>query len=220
MKLKKQNAALLLVDIQQGMNEEAYYGGNRNNRDAEANAQRLLSEWRARSLPVFHVQHSSQNEASPLHSSRPGFKIKDEVKPRPDEPVLVKKVNSAFIGTDLKQRLDEADIHTLVIVGLTTNHCVSTTARMAGNYGYRVILVSDATATFDRVGIHGEVYDAETVHLTSLASLNEEFAEVMSTERILEVINDEESREGAISDLEEAVDRILEERKVNGEVSD
>ena len=185
MALREQNPALLVIDVQKGMNEEAYYGGNRNNRGAEANMQRILEQWRALGLPVFHIQHSSQNLASPLHSSRPGFEIKDEVKPLSNEPVIVKNVNSAFIGTNLKEQLDEVKIDTLVIVGLTTNHCVSTTTRMAGNYGYNTILISDATAAFDSVGIHGERYDAETIHATSLASLNGEFADIMSTERLL-----------------------------------
>ena len=185
MTLKDQNPALLLIDIQKGMNEEAYYGGHRNNRNAEVNAQRILEQWRGLGLPVFHIQHRSQNPESPLHPSRPGFEIKEEVKPQRGEPVVVKEVNSAFIGTDLKEQLDLAGIRTLVIVGLTTNHCVSTTTRMAGNYGYKVILVSNATAAFDSTGIHGEKYDAETVHLISLASLNGEFAEVVDTEKLL-----------------------------------
>ena len=185
MLLEDKKTALLLIDIQQGMNDEAYYGGNRNNRDAEVNAQRILERWRDQSLPVFHVQHSSQHPDSPLHQSSPGFAFKEEVNPHAEESVIVKQVNSAFIGTDLKEQLDRAGIHTLVIVGLTTNHCVSTTARMAGNYGYRIILISDATATFDRVGIRGERYDAETIHLTSLASLNDEFATVVDTETLL-----------------------------------
>ena len=183
--LKDQNPALLIVDVQKGMNEEAYYGGNRNNRGAEANMRLILERWRTRRWPVFHIQHSSQNPESPLHASRPGFEIKDEVSPQVGETVIVKSVNSAFIGTDLKKRLDEAKINTLVIVGLTTNHCVSTTTRMAGNYGYQTFLVSDATATFDSVGIRGEKYDAETIHLTSLASLNREFAEVVDAETLL-----------------------------------
>ena len=188
MTFKDQHPALLLIDLQKGLDDEAYYGGNRNNRNAEANARRILQRWRAWGLPIFHVQHSSQNLASPLHQSRRGFAIKDEVKPAPGEPVLVKKVNSAFIGTDLKEALDTAGITTLVIVGLTTNHCVSTTTRMAGNYGYQTILVSDATAAFDCVGINGEKYNAETIHLTSLASLNHEFAEVVDTEGLLDVL--------------------------------
>ena len=213
MKLRHQNPALLLIDLQKGLDHQAYYGGNRNNPDAESNARRILERWRELNLPVFHVQHSSQNPASPLHASKPGFAIKEEVKPVTGEPVLVKNVNSAFIGTDLKERLDEAGIDTLIIVGLTTNHCVSTTVRMAGNYGYQTILISDATAAFDTVGINGEKYDAETIHLTSLASLNHEFATVVDTEDLLNIIAYEESRHEPVFDFEDTINEILKERK-------
>lgn len=185
MKLRDKNPALLLIDIQKGMDEEAYWGGNRNNRDAEIKCAQILQQWRALNLPIFHVQHSSQNPKSKLHHTHPGFEIKEEVKPIDGEPVIVKNVNSAFIGTDLKERLDQVRITTLVIVGLTTNHCVSTTTRMAGNYGYETILIADATATFDRIGINGEKYSSEVIHLTTLASLQEEFATVMTTEKLL-----------------------------------
>lgn len=185
MQLKNGKSALLLIDIQKGLKDESYYGGNRNNSGAEANARRILDKWRELSLPIFHVQHSSQNTESPLHASKPGFALQEIVQPWPGEPVLIKHVNSAFIDTNLKEQLDQLGIKTLVIVGLTTNHCVSTTARMAGNYGYETILIADATATFDRMGINGEKYDAETIHQISLASLNDEFAEVVDTETLI-----------------------------------
>ena len=100
------------------------------------------------------------------------------------EPLFTKNVNSAFIGTDLEDLLRKQGIEQLVVVGLTTNHCVSTSVRMAANLGFEVILISDATATFDRVGLNGEVFPATLVHETSLASLHEEFAIVLDTETL------------------------------------
>jgi nicotinamidase-related amidase len=91
-------------------------------------------------------------------------------------------VNSAFIGTNLKELLDNEKITKLVIVGLTTDHCVSTTARMAGNFGFDTFLVSDATATFNKKGIDGQNFSAELIHETALASLNGEFATVVTTD--------------------------------------
>ncbi|MGB5819449.1 MAG: cysteine hydrolase family protein [Saonia sp.] len=191
MHLKDKKPALLLIDIQKGMTgaeNNAYWGGNRNNPDAELKCKTILEKWRELQLPIFHIRHSSQNPDSKLHASHEGFTFNPLVTPKEGEPIITKHVNSAFIGTDLKERLDKANIDTVVIIGLTTNHCVSTTTRMAGNFGYHTYLISDATATFDRKGIHGETYDAETVHLTTLASLNEEFATILDTQGLLGLV--------------------------------
>ena len=185
MNLRDKNPALILVDVQQAFQDYDYWGGNRNNPDAERVCGQLLARWRSLNLPRFHIRHSSTNEQSPLHASHAGFTFSEHVTPASGEPVVTKQVNSAFIGTDLPTRLEEQNITTLVIVGITTNHCVSTTTRMAGNLGYDTYLISDATAAFDRVGIHGEHYGAETIHLTALASLNEEFATVWNAATLL-----------------------------------
>ncbi|MDO6433660.1 cysteine hydrolase family protein [Flavitalea sp. BT771] len=174
--------ALILVDIQKGFDNIEYWGGQRNNPDAEENASHILELWREIDLPLFHIQHCSSNTGSLLHETNDGNAFKDLVKPIGREPIIKKKVNSAFIGTDLKQRLDRLKIKKLVIIGLTTDHCISTTTRMAGNFGFDTFLVSDATATFNKKGIDGKYYSAELIHATALASLNEEFAKVVTTE--------------------------------------
>ena len=174
--------ALILIDIQKGFDNIEYWGGQRNNADAEENASELLHLWRARGFPVFHIQHCSSIPTSLLNATHSGNEFKDLVKPVNNEPIIRKNVNSAFIGTDLKERLDSAKITKLVIVGLTTDHCVSTTTRMAGNFGYDTFLVSDATATFNKKGMDGQNYAAELIHETALASLNGEFATVVTTD--------------------------------------
>ncbi|REC63566.1 cysteine hydrolase [Chryseobacterium pennae] len=186
MKLRDKKPALLLIDIQKGFLDENYWGGNRNNKDAEKISRKILERWRELNLPVFHVRHSSVNPQSKLHESDPGFEFNDNVLPQNEECIITKNVNSAFIGTDLKEKLDFQKINTVVILGITTNHCVSTTTRMAGNFGYETYVISDATAAFDRIGIQGEKYDAELVHLMALANLNEEFATVLNSEELFE----------------------------------
>lgn len=177
--------ALLLVDIQQGFEDQAYWGGERNHPYAEKNAARLLEVWRSHGFPVIHVKHNSVLPQSPLASGKVGNEIQTVVQPKEGEPVIGKTVNSAFIGTGLEQRLHDEGIRQLVVVGLTTDQCVSTTVRMAGNLGFDTYVVNDATATFPKTGFDGKHYSAETIHETALASLNEEFATVLNTEDII-----------------------------------
>jgi nicotinamidase-related amidase len=186
---KSDRPALILIDIQKGFDDLAYWGGERNNPNAENNAGILLEIWRDSQLPIFHIQHCSSNPNSLLSELNAGNEFKEIVKPTPGETIIKKNVNSAFIGTDLKQQLDEQKINKLVIVGLTTDHCVSTTTRMAGNFGFETFVVSDATATFNKKGINNQHYSATLIHETALASLNGEFATVVTTAFLKQMIN-------------------------------
>ena len=176
-------AALLLIDVQQGLDDPRL--GARNNPDAEQRIADLLAAWRASGRPVIHVQHSSLEPHSTLREDAPGHAFKVEALPMGDEPVFRKHVNSAFIGTDLEAHLRAHDIETLVVVGITTDHCVSSTARMAGNLGFTVTVVEDATATFERRGPDGTHYSADLMHRVALASLHGEIATIRSARDIL-----------------------------------
>ena len=176
-------AALLLIDVQQGLDDPRW--GTRNNPDAEQRIADLLAAWRATAQPVIHVQHSSLEPRSPLREDAPGHAFKVEALPMAGEPVFHKHVNSAFIGTDLEAHLRANGIESLVVVGITTDHCVSTTARMAGNLGFAVTVVEDATATFERRGPDGTHYSADLMHRVALASLHGEFATVRKAQDIL-----------------------------------
>lgn len=176
-------AALLVVDVQRGFDDPIW--GPRNNPEAEANIARIVSAWRETGRLLFHILHDSTSPNSPLRPGQPGNLPKPEVEPREDEQVYRKTVNSAFIGTSLEADLREAGLETLIVVGLTTNHCVSTTVRMAGNLGFATYVVHDATATFDRLGIDGRVRPAAEVHLAALSDLQDEFAAVTISEVVI-----------------------------------
>ena len=178
--------ALLSIDVQKGFDDPIW--GVRNNPDAETKIASLISQWRNKGLPVIHIQHCSIEPNSPLRPGLLGNEFKDEARPLPGEKVFAKTVNSAFIGTRLEKHLRENYIESLVVVGLTTDHCVSTSTRMAGNLGFNVTLVSDATATFDREGEDGTHYLADQIHKIHLASLNGEFCTVLTTNEVLSEI--------------------------------
>lgn len=177
---------LILIDIQAGFDNPVW--GERNNSMAEERAGALLRSWREKGLPIVHIKHVSTTPGSPL--SGIGTEFKAEVKPLPEEIVIEKSVNSAFIGTSLEAHLKEIGATDLTICGLTTPHCVSTTTRMAANMGYKVRLVADACAAFtsnaDVSFDDGPALTAEEIHRSALAHLHGEFAHVCLSAEILQ----------------------------------
>lgn len=176
-------AALLVVDMQLGFDDPAW--GDRNNPAAEANVAALLAAWRAAAAPVIHVHHDSPEASGLMRRGTPGNAPKPEAQPLGSERIYRKRVNSAFIGTDLEADLRRLGVEVLAIVGLTTNHCISTTARMAGNLGFDTFVVADATAAFARFGLDGRVRPADEVHDAALSDLQDEFAQVVDTPAVL-----------------------------------
>lgn len=174
---------LVLIDVQQAFDDPSW--GERNNPEAEANISRILHTWREHNWPIVHIKHDSTNAASPLHPSHPGNKFKAIAEPQSGEPVMIKHVNSAFIGTNLETYMRDSQHEKIVLIGLTTDHCVSTTARMAANLGFEVTVVADATATFGRKSYDGTAYTAQQMHDSALASLHEEFAKIVTTQQLL-----------------------------------
>lgn len=177
--------ALIVVDVQKAFDERDATGAPRNNPDAIARIAELLAAFRAKGAMVVHVRHASLNPRSRFRPEMPGFAVKDEAREQPGELVLVKRANAAFIGTDLEARLRDKGIGHVVVVGAMTNHCVETTARMAGNLGFDTNLVRDATWTYDLEGLDGARFPAEQVHAMTLANLKGEFAEIVTASDVL-----------------------------------
>lgn len=169
--------------MQMGFDDASW--GARNNPNAEACVELLIETWRDAVAPVVHVHHHSTAATGFFRPGTRGSEPKPQAIPREGEAVYHKHVNSAFIGTSLESDLRKAGIGNLVIVGLTTNHCVSTTVRMAGNLGFETYVVADATATFDRAGADGRLRSADEVHNAALGDLHGEFAEVVDSKTVI-----------------------------------
>ena len=170
--------ALLLIDVQVGVDVLSHWGGSngrRNNPDAEAKMSQLLAAWRNAKLQVAFTRHDSRESASPLKFSLPTGAQKPGFEPAAGEIVVEKDVNSGFIGTDLEIQLRRAKISRLAIVGFFTNFCVETTTRMAGNLGFDTYLIEDCCSASNRIGPDGVDRDPELVHAMTVANLHGEF---------------------------------------------
>lgn len=181
-----QKVALLVIDMQMGFDDPTW--GARNNPTAEANVAALLAVWRAAAAPVIHVHHDSPDPKGLLRRGTEGHASKPEAQPLRNEKLYRKRVNNAFLGTDLEADLRALGVEALAIVGLTTNHCISTTARMAGNLGFDTFVVADATAAFARADLNGRVRQADEVHDAALSDLQDEFAQVVDTRAVLAAV--------------------------------
>jgi nicotinamidase-related amidase len=177
--------ALMLIDVQKGIDESDHWGGNRNNLSAEENIALLLKHWRARKFPIIIIQHCSTSPASPFFPGKPGNDLKDFVEPIIGEPTFRKSTANAFVGTFLQRHLAEQKISSLVITGFVTNNSVEATARMAGDIGFKTTVVSDACACFDKKGMDGTIHPSALVHDLSLANLKGEYATILSTQEVL-----------------------------------
>lgn len=191
------DTALVLIDCQVGVDVLRHWGGptgRRNNPDAESHMLRLLAGWRERGLPVAFTRHDSREAASPLKLSLPTGAQKPGFEPRDGEIVVIKDVNSGFVGTSLEVDLRRRGIQRLVAVGFFTNFCVETTVRMAGNLGFDTYLVPDACAASNRVGPDGTDYDPELVHAMTVANLHGEFCTAISPGDALSLLDADSPR--------------------------
>lgn len=177
------NQALIVIDVQEAFDDPRM--GKRNNPGCEDNIRSLLKYWRENNWPIVLVRHDSINPGSPLAPGNPGNALKPGIE-GPHDLFITKHTNSAFYGEpSLDVWLRKKGIKDVVICGITTDHCCSTTARMSDNLGYDVTVVEDAMHTHDRTSPSGETIAADEVHRVNIASLSEEFARVVRTKDLL-----------------------------------
>ncbi len=175
--------ALLIIDMQKGMASPA--AGERNNPDAEHNIAGLLQRWRETGAAVVHVRHISRKPGSLFWPGQPGAEFQDQLAPLAGAHVVEKNVTDAFINTGLERWLRVRGIDKLVIVGVSTNNSVESTARSAGNLGFHTTVVADATFAFGKVDYAGTRRTPAEVHAMALANLNVEYATIATSAQVL-----------------------------------
>lgn len=177
------DTVLIPIDVQRAFDDASW--GRRNNPQMEQHGLRLLTAWRSAGLPIVHVKHNSTEPRSTLRPGQAGNDFKPGFAPHAGEALIEKAVNAAFIGTTLEADLRARGIGHIVLFGLTTDMCVSTTARVGANLGFAVMVAGDACATFDQRAPDGEPVSAELLHRAHLTTLNTEFARVRNCDEII-----------------------------------
>ena len=177
------NTALILIDIQND-----YFPGGAFALEqpelATEKAVQLLRLFREQQCPIVHIQHENLKPELPfmLPGSK-GQSIHPSVQPLINEKCFIKHYPNAFWNTELEQYLKDHSITCLVIAGMMTHMCVSSTIRSAMERGFEVTVIKDACAT-RALELDGIEISAETVHRTSLAELTM-IAQVQSTDAFL-----------------------------------
>ncbi|GGB97645.1 cysteine hydrolase family protein [Pseudoduganella buxea] len=184
--------ALLLIDMQNGMADPA--AGDRNNPMAEDNMAALLAAWRAADAPVVHVRHISRTPGSPFWPGQPGVEFQPRFEPLTHAHVVEKNVPDCFINTGLERWLHVRGITRLVIVGVSTNNSVESSARTAGNLGFATQVVADATFAFARRDYAGNARSADDVHAMALSNLDGEYAQVLDTAAVLAQLEEDRAK--------------------------
>ncbi len=179
--------ALILVDIQ----NDYFSGGKMPLEGVEAasiNASRLLSRFRERGLPVFHIRHLSiRSGAGFFLPDTSGSEIHPLVAPMADETVIVKHFPNSFRETSLLGRLHEAGVAALVVCGAMSHMCIDATVRAACDLGFQCRVAQDACAT-RALAFGPEAVPATKVHAAFMAALSAAYAEVLSTEALIQKI--------------------------------
>lgn len=182
--MNQPHPCLIIIDMQKCMANPA--AGSRNNPQAEDNIARLLRAWRAAAAPVVHVRHISRAPTSLFAPGQPGAEFQDALQPLAHEHVLEKNVPDAFANTALERWLRVRGLNELVIVGVSTNNSVESSARTAGNLGFQTVVVSDATYAYAMRDYAGALRSADEVHAMALANLMSDYAAIKDTRGVLE----------------------------------
>jgi nicotinamidase-related amidase len=175
---------LVLVDFQ----NDYFHGGKMELvgiKQAAANAQLLLNQFRMAKLPVVHIQHiSARPDATFFLPETEGAKIHHLVAPLAEEVVVIKHFPNSFRHTSLLELLKGQGTYDLVICGAMSHMCIDSTTRAAFDHGFTCTVADDACATKDLV-FKGKTVKAADVQASFMAALSVPYAEVIPTKNII-----------------------------------
>src|SRR3989442_2533328 len=150
----------------------------------EKNVTALIEAYRAAHLPIVFFLHTDKDEGFARDSR--SFKLMDFLKPRADEPVMVKNTRNCFTSTTLQPYLIEKGVRRVAIAGIQTEQCCETTARIAADFGYAVDFVTEATMTFPIPNWDkpGEELGVEAIRERTEYALRRRFARITTVNQL------------------------------------
>ncbi|GGH82545.1 ureidoacrylate peracid hydrolase [Pullulanibacillus pueri] len=187
--LNPEEAALILVDIQNDFCHEAGACANRGSDVTDAQAiipqvQKLITEARKMNVPVIFIQMTlDENTVSEAWKTRLSLQKPSQdplgivkkyswgtefykLEPQAEDIIVEKHRYSAFIGTDLNMILQNLKRKSIIMTGVATNVCVESTARDGFMLDYNVTLVKDASACYSR-----ELHDSTIMNIENTFGL-------------------------------------------------
>jgi nicotinamidase-related amidase len=202
--------ALLVIDMQRDFVERGGFGELLGNdvtplRRAVEPTRRVLEAFRRARLSVIHTREGHRPDLSDCPPSKRargrlktgigdpgpmgrvlvrgqhGHGIIDELSPLPGEPVIDKPGKGAFYATDLDLILRDQGIRGLVVTGVTTEVCVSTTVRDANDRGYECLILEDCVASY--------FPDFHAAALKMISAQGAIFGWVSTSERLLQSLS-------------------------------
>lgn len=179
-----EHSALLVTDMQRYFLDESSHAYLPAGAEVKANIRAIVSEFRARSLPIIFTRHALLRSEEPgamgrwwgdvMYEDDESSRMDPDLLPEPGDAVVRKRQYSAFLGTGLDDTLRSKGVKRLVVTGVMTHLCCESTARDAFMRGYDVFFVVDGTASW-----------SEDLHLSSLKTLTDGFATPVTTEEVL-----------------------------------
>ncbi len=144
----------------------------------------LLARARSAATPIFHVAQIGQQGTLFDPTTECGA-ILPQAAPVAGEPLIMKRLPNAFVGTELHERLQQTGRRNLILAGFMTHMCISASTRAALDLGYQSTVIADATATRALPAHDGSApIPADVVHRTALAELADRFATVVPSDQI------------------------------------
>lgn len=182
-KVPIKESALLVIDAQDSFKSGPRWE-RRDNHEFEKKVDALIQAYRDAHLPVVFFLHTDQDEAFSRDSRY--FKLMDFIKPRPDEPVMVKNTRNCFTSTTLQPYLIEKGVRRVGITGIQMEQCCETTARVAADLGYAVDFVTEGTMTFPIPNWDkpGEELGVDAIRERTEYALRRRFARITTVDRL------------------------------------